>query len=437
MAKDSFILGACYLSHVAPEDGKGATIGRCLYGAFENTKLETELALVGSDGTSTMTGYKTGAIRTLECLCGRPLSRSICQLHMNELPLRHIVMILDGTTKSPDAFSGKIGKNLNDIVSTWKVVKFKPIRDTKVLDQLLSYPDNVVEDLSTDQNYGYKICLAILTGDMPKTLALREIGPLCHARWLTLACRVLRYCVRQKNPSKNLKDIAEFCVKVYFPSWFNIKKNKYITDGPRNLHFLVEKTMSFPDKKVRDIAMRYIQINAYFAHPENILLGMLNDDDQEVRNVAVNIVLKQRGDDISDVDGEDLLPNEFEGGYISDEDGNVGEANESSDIRYFKVPKINNKAKVYYKLVNMKEEKFEEPPILRKLRTHEIENFRNEKLVLRHPCHSQAVERSVKVVSEACAEVIGFQRRDGLIRQTLKSRKLQPKVDCKKHYYQK
>ena len=50
---------------------------------------------------------------------------------------------------------------------------------------------------------------------------------------------------------------------------------------------------------------------------------------------------------------------------------------------------------------------------------------------LDHPCHNQCVERHVKTVTEAAAQVEGFERRDGLIRQKIKSRKLLKKFDTK------
>ena len=41
-----------------------------------------------------------------------------------------------------------------------------------------------------------------------------------------------------------------------------------------------------------------------------------------------------------------------------------------------------------------------------------------------HPCRNQAVERHVKLVTEAATIVEGFSRRDGMIGQKIKSRHL-------------
>ena len=116
-----------YLSHVKPEDGTGYKIAKSVYSAMKHIALEQKLKIVGSDGTAVMTGKCKGFIALLETLMGRPLQWVICFLHLNELPLRHVFQNLDGVTSGPDFFSGPIGRQLNDAVSEWKVVKFKSI----------------------------------------------------------------------------------------------------------------------------------------------------------------------------------------------------------------------------------------------------------------------------------------------------------------------
>ena len=48
------------------------------------------------------------------------------------------------------------------------------------------------------------------------------------------------------------------------------------------------------------------------------------------------------------------------------------------------------------------------------------------------PCHTQAVERCVKLVTEASTKVYGKDRRDGFIRATIHSRRLMPRLESKK-----
>ena len=57
-----------------------------------------------------------GVIRLLEVKIGRPLHYAICQLHGNELPLRHLFSKLDGSTSGPNSFSGPIGNAIKNNV---------------------------------------------------------------------------------------------------------------------------------------------------------------------------------------------------------------------------------------------------------------------------------------------------------------------------------
>ena len=78
----------------------------------------------------------------------------------------------------------------------------------------------------------------------------------------------------------------------------------------------------------------------------------------------------------------------------------------------------------------------EQPVILKKfyLSDLELDNLRNSPLKLDHLCHNQAVERPVKAVTEASARLTGFERRDGLIRQKLKSRALMQFFNTKQDF---
>ena len=103
-------IGEFYLSHVTPETGTGLYIAQSIYKAVKDTELESNLCIIGSDGTATMTGPTRGCIASLEALLQRPLQLVICL---------HVFKALDETTKSPDSFAGVIGNHLNGIVSDW------------------------------------------------------------------------------------------------------------------------------------------------------------------------------------------------------------------------------------------------------------------------------------------------------------------------------
>jgi len=107
-----------------------------------------------------MTGKHHGCIATLERLLQRLLQWAICLLHTNELLFRHAFKQLDGVSTNPDSFSGPIGKELNGLISNWSVVNFRSLSST----EFQQLPGEVAENLSSDQYYAYKICLAVITG---------------------------------------------------------------------------------------------------------------------------------------------------------------------------------------------------------------------------------------------------------------------------------
>ena len=121
--------GGYYLTHLSPPNGKGRVLDKEIFDSISDTELCRNLMILGSDGTASMTGRFNGCIRAMEELVQRPLQWAICLLHTNELPLRHVFSKLDGTTKSPNSFSGLIGSKLHvdDSVSEWPVVQFKRI----------------------------------------------------------------------------------------------------------------------------------------------------------------------------------------------------------------------------------------------------------------------------------------------------------------------
>ena len=60
---------------------------------------------------------------------------------------------------------------------------------------LIKLPDQVIEDHSTDHQYGNKMVCTIRDGVLPVRLALLEIVPVNHSRWLTTENRLLRLWV--------------------------------------------------------------------------------------------------------------------------------------------------------------------------------------------------------------------------------------------------
>ena len=102
-----------YLGHVVPTSGNSKDIANGILSILEEKNIVLDnLKTIGCDGTNVNVGWRSGVIRRIEETIKRPLHWSICQLHGNELPLRHLLTTLDGKTSGPNQFTGPIGKSL-------------------------------------------------------------------------------------------------------------------------------------------------------------------------------------------------------------------------------------------------------------------------------------------------------------------------------------
>lgn len=352
---------------------------------------------VGCDGTNVNSGVNNGVIKKLEDKLQRPLQWFICQLHANELLLRHLFKHYDGDTTGPKGYSGPISSALVKCEKL-PVQKFKKI--SAELPELES-----TKDLSKDQKYLLEISRAVVTGECSEDLALKNPGPMSHARWLTTANRLLRLYVATARPDKKLKSLAALIVKVYSPVWFSIKNKQFCYDGAKNLWKTIFLSRNL-EKETRTIIDPVIQRNGYFGHCETILLAMMVDERKNVREQALKKILDSR-------------------------------QKRSSKIRKFRLPNFKFDAADYTDLIEWVD--VTEPPITRNISDDELSflvlNLPNElKKIMRFPCHTQAVERHIKLVTQASMTVIGQEARDSLIRGGIKSRSIIPEFNFKKHY---
>ena len=76
----------------------------------------------------------------------------------------------------------------------------------------------------------------------------------------------------------------------------------------------------------------------------------------------------------------------------------------------------------------------QQPPAIAHLTNDSIEDCRMKPLLLYHSCPNQTVERHVKLVTEAFTQVAGFERRDEIIKQKIKSRSLMKICDNKMQF---
>ena len=114
-------------------------------------------------------------------------------------------------------------------------------------------------------------------------------------------------------------------------------------------------------------------------------------------------------------------------------------AEKQTVLREFVVPKLNLDANEYFELINWQDTKITEPPLTADVPEADIRSFvksggQSTIEFERFPCHTQAVERCVKIVTEASLDVCGGVSRDGFIRSRLEGRLLMPVFNTKSDY---
>lgn len=172
---------------------------------------------------------------------------------------------------------------------------------------------------------------------------------------------------------------------------------------------MVKRSLYLRDD-LKSIVLKTIQRNSYFAHPENILLAMLQDDASQIRELALRRVLDAR------------------------------KGTPTEKVREFCIPELQVNATNYYDLIDWVNVKVTEPPMTMKYTDAEISKLicsENNFLEFENfPCHTQAVERCVKLVTEASISVCGSEARDGFIRSRIKARQDIPLFETKSQFFQ-
>lgn len=398
--------GSSYLGHVTPSGKDAESITDAIMNLMEEERLTSNWQVIGADSTSVNTGCHRGVIARIEQRLGHKLHWAICLLHLNELPLRHVFQDLDGPTSGSRCFQGPVGKSAITAEFLPLDKSFKRIQKGPGPPDL---PEKVVGDLSSDQRYLHRMMTAVRSGDVPEDLVKAKPGPVNHARWLTLACRILRLYVSKHglvgDARRNLNLLALFVMVSYGPMWFDIKCHPTISDGPRLFLRQLELLRLLP-AKVRSTASTCVARNSYTCHPENLLLSMLTDDKPEVREAAVKTVLSIRRNG-----GDEKAP------------------------RPFLPPDVNLRATSLQDLIMWDKVKLHEPLITCDATDAELMEVKDVPYgVPSYPNHNQAVERCVKLVTIASKAVCGPERRDGYIRAQMKSRGAMPTWETKKDY---
>lgn len=179
----------------------------------------------------------------------------------------------------------------------------------------------------------------------------------------------------------------------------------FCCDGPRHLWKLVSSTRYLPDN-LRGIVDGVISHSGFFAHRENILSVMPEDERPCIREISVCRALGARSS-----------------------------VSQNAGIRQFRVPRMYMEATDYpdIMILTWQEEPYLEPPVLKDIPEealwHTIQQTTPVEARQFHfpiyPCHTQAIEHGIKLVTEASSSVI---------KARIASRKATPTFKTKSDY---
>lgn len=253
-----------------------------------------------------------------------------------------------------------------------------------------------------------------------------------------MANRTCRVYISTDKPSIGLKLLVKYIIQVYVPVSLAIKRNPSCLMGARHFHTLIQlsrflTTETAVPKAVMNKFDRCLHRNGFFAHPENILLAMCDDERQPIRTLAYTRILNAR---------------------IALRDQPPG------DIREYIIPALQFNSPDYVDMIKWQQisPEHQTPPLLRDLLITDeniqllavfrisdpnfkgtIKNANHEEIkfnldLANIPCHSQAVERCVKTVTEASKHVSSESLREGYIIAKLCHRAQMPSFSTKKEF---
>ena len=398
--------GGTYMTHFATAKGTAKVISDAVVAGLVEMKASESIKVIGSDTTNTMSGTEGGSQHYIEEKLGRNLQRVFCNLHTNELPFRNLFQSIDGKTSGKESFKGPIGKACKDVKKLKVKATFTAVTAG---DSVPILSDEVMHDLSWDQKCLYKLLNAVRSGKSNVDIENMQLAGLNHSRWLTLSIRLLYLymCWHSLTPeeTENLNTLIHFVMTNYGPMWFTIKMKPLITDAPKHV-FHQTKLLKLLPAHVVNIVKPYVSRNAYYAHPENLLLAMLDDEDENVRKKAVNLIKTIRA--------EHQPPHR--------------------PVRPFSVPEIDYDADDYHSIIDWESLQLTEPPLTYHLTNDELDKIIDEALTLPpYRSHTQSVERAIKVVSDASGKVYGLAAQQGYIKSKISSRQLYKKMTLRRN----
>ena len=225
------------------------------------------------------------------------------------------------------------------------------------------------------------------SGNLQENKARDKAGAMTNTRWSNMQSRELRVYMSTASPSEAQRRMTSFIIHVYVPTFLNIRQKNLLLEGPRHLLAIITRVATYCTEEEVNLLRPYLQYNGYFAQHEVVLASMLASKEREEREVALQMVKKLRKKE---------------------------KKSKRKTVRKVRNPELNLSATKLSEMVDI-EKATSSPPILVKHTEEELDKFLEEPYNEPGlPCTTTAVERGVKLTTEAATMVSGALNQDKL-----------------------
>ena len=260
--------------------------------------------------------------------------------------------------------------------------------------------------MTTDQKMLYRSCRDIIDGKWTSSLELATLGPVNHARWITLALRLNYLYMSTPNPSEEIVRLAWFVVTIYAVIWFLAKRNWKAHQAPELVFRAMKLIHRLPLHKRRILCPVFERGFLYWMHPEQLLLGCIASDDPDVRSRAVARIIQTRS-----------VRSESSKGVVGKKRGRKP----ASTVRVLELPNPIYSAKDFTSMIDWSKSQVTEPPVLRDLSEEDIKAFQTTPFTCIQPSNTQFVERSIQLIAKNGTRSASQTLRSGHAHATLES----------------
>jgi hypothetical protein len=222
-----------------------------------------------------------------------------------------------------------------------------------------------------------------------------------------------------ENPPFELECLTIYVINCYAPSYFSFKMRPLETDAPKGMFDSMKLLLTLLPEELA-VVLPVFERGFYWGHSTNLLIAMVADEDAAIRKDAVDRIMALRHPILAPTPS------------TSTGRGRGRPAKKAaSGVCTYVQPKPVYEAPSYDKMIDWEVEQVIEPPYLTQFSDAQVQEFLVTPLSLPIKGHTQHVERMIRNITEQGTRAATAEKRDGLVRATLNSRKRLPKAETK------